>query len=157
MIFGAARKKKKSLSFMEMKCYKSLFSFCLAVTILAAACTKGVEPQDIHAIDYNDTTLPIVVINNPSNNQSFKSGDIIHVSGKVTDNSLFQGSIRFTDDASGSIMKEQQYEIHGLQEYNFDLPYPASVLVVSNYTVTVQYEDHGLNITTQSVKIKINP
>jgi hypothetical protein len=157
MIFGAAGKRKKNLSFMEMKRYKIVLSFCGVMIILAAACTKGVEPPDIHAIDYSDSTIPAVVINNPSNNQSFKSGDIIQVSGNVTDNSLFQGSIRIVDDASGTIVKQQLYDIHGYQEYDFDLQYQATVSVVTNYTITVQYQDHGLNIGSQSVKVKINP
>jgi len=79
------------------------------------------------------------------------------VEGKVTDNGLYQGSIRITDDANGSLIKEQLYEIHGFQLYNFSLAYRAAVTVITNYTVTVQYEDHGLNKATKAVKVKVNP
>ena len=138
---------------------KILFSFCIGIAIVITACSKagGTAEDELHIIDSSDTTMPIVQINSPSDNQSFISGDTIKVEGKVTDNGLYQGSIRITDDANGSLIKEQLYEIHGFQLYNFSLAYRAAVTVITNYTVTVQYEDHGLNKATKAVKVKVNP
>ena len=126
--------------------------------MIAAGCSKGGSAEDDqHIINLNDSTTPVIELKNPTDNQVFTSGAIIKVEGKVTDNSLYQGSIRIKDDAGGALVKEQLYEIHGAQSYDFYVEYKASVTVVTNYTVTVQYEDHGFNNVTKTVKVKVNP
>ena len=129
--------------------------------IAFAGCSKGgssLDDNDWHiSTDGGDTTIPLVIINTPLDNQVFTNGDIIKVDGKVTDNSLYRGSIKITDDASGAVIKEQLYEIHGLESYNFSIEYKTSVTAVANYKVIVQFEDHGLNANTKSVKVKVNP
>jgi Bacterial Ig domain len=141
-----------------MRRYKILFSFCVAITIIVVACSKGgTAAQDSHISDFSDSTTPVVEILNPSDNQAFRSGDTIKIDGKVTDNSLYRGSIRITNDANAAVILEQLYEIHGYQLYNFHLEYKISVSAASNYTVTVQYEDHGLNAGIKTVKVKVDP
>jgi hypothetical protein len=150
-------KKKKNLSFTAMK-RKILFSFCIATAIIVAACSKGGQAaEDPHTSDFSDSTTPVVELKSPTDNQLFTSGDIIKVEGKVTDNSLYRGSIGITDDANAAIVKEQLYVIHGYQSYDFYVEYKTAVTVVTNYTVTVQYEDHGLNAGIKAVKVKVNP
>ena len=130
----------------------------LSVIIICASCTTGGTPTpDIHTYDNNDFTTPIVEIYTPSDNQVFASGDTIKVDGKVTDNSLYRGSVRITDDATGSVIKEQLYEIHGFTSYNFHIEYKTAVSAISNYTVSVQFEDHGANNGSKSAKVKVNP
>ena len=156
MTCGVA-KKKKNLSFTTMK-LKILFSFCIATTIIVTACSKGGQAaEDPHISDFSDSTTPAVDLKSPIDNQSFTSGDIIKVEGKVTDNSLYQGSIRIKDDASGNLVKEQLYVIHGYQSYDFYVECKTAVTVVTNYTVTVEYDDHGLNAGIKTVKVKVNP
>lgn len=41
--------------------------------------------------------------------------------------------------------------------YNFNLNHTSSVPIITNYTVTVFFEDHGLNSVSKTVKIKVNP
>jgi hypothetical protein len=150
--------KKKNLNFTEMNWSKTLFILCVATAIIAGACSKGGEAtQDPHTTDFSDSTTPVVELYTPTDNQVFTSGDTIKVDGKVTDNSLYRGSIRITNDANNSVVLEQLYEIHGFQLYNFHIEYKTMVTAVTNYTVTVQYEDHGLNNGIQTAKIKINP
>ena len=132
--------------------------FVLLIAIIS--CSKGggtATEEDPHVFTLGDTTTPIVILNTPTDNQLFANGDIIKVDGKVTDNSLYRGSIKITDDASGAVIKEQLYEIHGLESYNFSIEYKTSVTAVANYKVIVQFEDHGLNANTKSVKVKVNP
>ncbi len=132
----------------------------LAGIISFVSCSKGGgsnPEEDLHVLDAGDTTSPIVILNTPLDNQVFTSGDIIKVDGKVTDNSLYRGSIKITDDATGAVIKEQLYEIHGLESYNFSIEYKTSVTAVANYKVIVQFEDHGLNANTKSVKVRVNP
>jgi hypothetical protein len=129
------------------------------MVVINIACSKGGTPaDDPYAYNPGDSTTPVIVLNTPTDNQSFSTGDIIKIDGKVTDNSLYRGSIRITnDDAAGAIILEQLYEIHGFQLYNFHVEYKTAVTAVANYTVTVRYEDHGLNEDIKSVKVKVNP
>ena len=147
-------KKKKKNSFVIVKyslIYCLLFFFC-------ASCGKGGAVADeVHAIDTNDTSFPVLEVNTPTDSQSFTSGSTIDVTGKVSDNSLYQGSIVIRNEANGSIVKEQYYEIHYIPTYNFSLPFTISVTAATEYTVIVKFEDHGHNQTVKAVQIKVNP
>jgi hypothetical protein len=137
---------------------KFALAFCSIVTGIIMSCSGGGQlPPDYHYSDFNDSTTPVVDIYTPTENQVFNSGDTIKIDGRVTDNSLYRGSVKITNDATGAVVKEQQYEIHGFQAYNFHVEYKTSVAAVSNYTVTVQYEDHGLNNGLKNVRVKVNP
>jgi len=132
--------------------------------MLFAACSKGGTTTEDnggggpHVDIPNDVTPPVIIINTPVDNQVFVSGNNISITGKLTDDyGLYRGSIRVTNDANGSLLKEQLYEIHGFLSYNFSLPYTAVVTTPANYTVTISFEDHGSNIATKSVKVKVNP
>jgi hypothetical protein len=140
----------------------------LAILISLAACTKGgAGTGDVdggsggnssHLNNPADTTPPVVKINTPVADQVFATGGVINVTGKVTDgDGLYRGSIRITNNVNGAVLKEQLYEIHGILQYDFNVSYAASVTVVSDYTVTVSFEDHGQNITSVSAKVKVNP
>jgi hypothetical protein len=138
-----------------------------AILAIVAGCSKSggaADPTDggggggPHITNNADTTPPVVEIYTPTPDQVFSTGNTISVTGKVSDgDGLYRGSIRITNDATGSILKEQLYEIHGVLQYNFTVAYTPSVTAVSDYTVTVSYEDHGQNITSKTVKIKVNP
>ncbi len=134
-----------------------LFSSVFFLAALASCSKAGKAGTDPHVSDFSDNTTPVVEVYNPVQDQVFTSGDTIKIEGKVTDNSLYRGSIRITNDDNGTILKEQLYEIHGYQLYNFGLSYKTSVSSVSNYAITVQYVDHGLNSGMKTVKVKVNP
>jgi len=135
------------------------------------ACTSGgVDPNDPNGggghggggggagSSPQDTTAPVLNIVTPTDNQVFTSGASINVTGNINDDlGLYRGSIRITNDANGQILKEQLYEIHYILAYNFNISYTPLVSSPSDYTVTVSFEDHGLNTTSKSVKIKVNP
>jgi hypothetical protein len=132
--------------------------------LLTAACGKsGVSGDDgsdsgPHIVNTQDTIPPVIELLTPVTNQVFNPGDMVSVTGKVTDgDGLYQGSIRITNDANNNILKEQLYVIHGITQYDFSVSQALSVTAVTNCTVTVVFEDHGLNTVTKSVKIKINP
>ena len=121
-------------------------------------CTRdGISPNDgPHVINNNDTTFPVITINKPFSDQVFITGETISVEGKVTDLALYRGKIQILNSANNNIIKEQAYEIHGLPEYNFSLSHKTSETSASEYTITVSFEDHGLNISTKTVKVKVN-
>lgn len=134
-----------------------------AITIAAVSCSKGGATADNgngggHINNPSDTIPPALIVNTPTDNQVFSNGNVITVSGRITDTEgLYRGSIRITNDANGSLVKEQLYEIHGVPLYNFSVSHAAVVSTASDYTVTVWFEDHGYNAASKSVKIKVNP
>jgi hypothetical protein len=128
--------------------------------VLAQSCTKGPsgsngEDDPLHFIDNNDTTYPVITIVKPVVNQVYNNGNAIIVEGSVSDNGLYQGVIKITADASGTVVKQQAYEIHGQPGYNFNISHTATA--AGDFTVSVEFEDHGLNKTVKTVKIKVNP
>jgi hypothetical protein len=148
---------KKNRSFTRMKRLRLIIT--LASLGILSACSKGGStPDDNHIIDNNDVIAPVIEITTPTDGQVFANGNSINVTGKVTDDGgLYRGSIRITNDANGSLVKEQLYEIHGFQSFNFNISHTTSITAVSDYTVTVRFEDHGTNVTAASVKVKVNP
>jgi hypothetical protein len=111
-----------------------------------------------HVFTPEDTTAPGLTIYTPTANQEFLNNSVISITGKLTDNNgLYRGTIKIVNDNNGLVLVNQAYEIHGLLEYNFSLVHTVSVTTASIYTVTVSFEDHGLNTTTKSVKVKVNP
>jgi hypothetical protein len=145
---------------------KWLILTCLSAAFMInfTGCSKGSSASndnndnDPHVFNPADTIAPIIEINSPMLNQVFSSGNIINVTGKVTDgDGLYQGSISIVNDANNAVLKEQLYVIHGLLQYDFNISHTASVTTISDYTITIEFEDHGLNKTSNSVKVKVNP
>ena len=148
---------------MLMKQKPLLLIFCFAFTLFIGSCSKGGTAADDHSGGGGnpspvDVTPPTLDVFTPTANQVFASGNNIDVTGKITDDlGLYRGSIRITKDATGEVVKEQLYEIHYILSYNFNVSYTTSVTTPTDYTVTVFFEDHGLNSATKSVKVKVNP
>jgi len=134
---------------------------CIALlSLLFTHCSSGGYGQETdpnHVLNFSDSTYPVIEITTPSTDQEFKSGSAISITGKITDNSLYQGSISIKDEGTGNKVKEQVYEIHGLSSYNYSLTWTPSVTQITSYIITVAFEDHGFNETTKSVRVKINP
>jgi phosphate-selective porin len=161
--FGAI-KKKKNLRFTRMKKTIQHILYWSLLTVAFTACSKGGtttnndDGSDQHVLTPTDVIAPVITIATPSAGQVFTSGNVISITGRLTDDyGLYRGIIKITNDANGAILKEQAYEIHGLKLYDFNLTYNTAVTVAADYTVTVAFEDHGLNMTTTSVKVKVNP
>ena len=133
-------------------------SALLVIAVTSCSTNGGIPPNDDpHGLDLNDYTTPVVDIYTPTDNQVFVSGDTIRITGRVTDNGLYQGFVRISNEANSAILKNQEFEIHGFQFYNFNIEYKTSVTVASDYTVTVQFEDHGRNAGIKNVRVKVNP
>ncbi len=149
-------KNKKSFF---VKLQTPILLFVLFATAIFS-CTKAgsgtAKPDDPHVINFKDTVFPVVTIAKPTPNQVFKNGDVIEIAGKVTDTSIYRGKLKIVNDANGTIVKEQEYELHGLPLYDFSLTHQTSVSTTGNYTVTAEWEDHGFNVTTKSVKVKVD-
>jgi len=133
------------------------------MTFIVNACSKGGDATDDsgggpHIVTPNDVTAPEVSIFTPAANAVFTNGSVIKISGTVTTYyGLYRGNIKMGNDANGTVLMNQPYEIHGFLLYNFDINHTASVAAASDYTITVSFEDHGANVGTKSVKVKVNP
>ncbi len=111
-----------------------------------------------HVVADDDTTRPVLTIVTPVNNQTYTSGTAISVTGTISDDlGLYRGSIRITNDITAEVLKEQLYEIHGVKNYNFSVNTPATVTAATGFTVSIFYEDHGLNSVSQTLKVLVNP
>ena len=146
------------------KIINSFFNTGIAVLtmLLFFSCSKNTgggsnDDGDHIPVDNNDVSYPVIVIDKPLADQVFVSGDTIKIQGRITDNGLYRGKIKIVNDASGLALLDQAYEIHGLTLYDFSLAYKTSVTSVSNFTVSAEFEDHGLNLTIKTVKVKVNP
>ena len=141
-----------------------LLLFLITGALFAVSCSKGGSSSNDNGGGPHptpspiDTIAPVLNINTPIPNQIFTSGNVINITGRITDDlGLYRGFIRITNDANALILKEQLYEIHYVLAYDFNISYTPNVSVPSDYTVTVSFEDHGYNSTTKSVKVKVNP
>ncbi len=130
------------------------------VILVHLSCSKGGATNDPgnHINNPNDTVAPVLTVNTPVPDQAYSSGGTIQISGRITDDlGLYRGAIKIINDATGATIKEQLYEIHGLPAYDFNVNHIATVSTVTNFTVSVWFEDHGYNSATKTVKIKVNP
>ncbi len=139
----------------------SFFILLSLVTVLTIeSCSKGGATTDDtpHVVTPEDNTPPEIFIFTPTTSQVFTSGNVISMTGRITDDlGLFRGTIKVINDGTGAVLMSQAYEIHGQKLYNFNLNYTTAVTAASDYTVTVSFEDHGANTTSKSVSVKVNP
>ncbi|GEM_PF-677754 len=143
---------------------QSIFIFLIMAGFLAACSKSGGSTDEgaggggPHIVTDNDTTRPVLTVMTPLNNQVFANGSSVSVTGSITDDmGLYRGYIRITNDVTGEVVKEQLYEIHGILSYNFNVSAAVTVTAATDYTVSVFYEDHGLNGVSRTMKVKVNP
>jgi hypothetical protein len=139
-------------------------SFHLAVivsaAVLIASCGKvGVAAdEDINGIDQNDDVFPVITTIKPTPNQVYVSGDSIIAEGSVTDEKvMYKGRVQLKNDANGLMVADNYYETHFLKTLNYRLAYKAIVTVPTDFSVILDFQDHGANAVTATIKVKVNP
>jgi hypothetical protein len=147
---------------MKMRIIKLFGLSVLSSVLLFISCSKSgttvADDDGPHVYVPTDSIAPVLEIYTPVQNQEFANGSSVSITGKISDDlGLYRGSVKMVNDANGSVLLNQAYEIHGLLQYNFNLNQAASVTAQTVYTITVSFEDHGYNSVTKSVKIKVNP
>jgi hypothetical protein len=86
------------------------------------------------------------------------SGDSIIVEGKVTDDKkLYKGKVQIKNDTTNLVMADSFYETHFLPAINFRLAYKATVTAPTDFSILVEFRDHGDNVSTATIKVKVNP
>ena len=142
-----------------MKKIAYLVALVSASAIIIISCTKvgGAAEDDPTAIDNSDNVPPVLTITRPTPNQVYTSGDSIIVEGNAKDEKkMYKGHVQLKD-LNGGLVTDSYYETHFLSILNFRLAYKAIVSTSTEYTVYIEFQDHGLNTVSQTIKVKVNP
>jgi hypothetical protein len=136
---------------------KTLFCIC---ALFFFSCSRVGSPDGVinHEHDENDDIFPVITVDKPTDNQQFANGDTIFIKGLFSDNKkLYNAWIKIHDDAFGSLIKQQYFETHVSATIPFDIYHITTVTQPSNYTISLEVEDHGFNKSYKTMKIKVNP
>ena len=143
-----------------MKKYFYFTAILILTSVIMISCSKaGSESEgSLDAIDQDDDVFPVITFSKPTANQVYTSGDSIMVEGKVTDDKkLYKGKVQIKNDADNLVMADSFYETHFLPAINFRLAYKAVVTVPTDFSILVEFRDHGDNVSTATIKVKVNP
>ena len=143
-----------------MKGYLYLKGLLVLGSVILISCSKvgspGEEPLD--AIDQNDDVFPTITVLKPTANQVYTSGDSIIVEGKVTDEkTLYKGKVEIKNDVNSLIVANGNYETHYLAIMDYRLAYKAVITTPTDFTIRVEFQDHGANTSVTTLKVKVNP
>jgi hypothetical protein len=129
--------------------------------LLIVSCSKvgsGPGADNPDAIDQNDNIFPTIIVSKPTANQVYISGDSIIVEGKVTDDKkMYKGKVQIKNDVNNFVMAEAYYETHFLAAIDYRLAYKAVVTVPTDFSILLEFQDHGANTSTATIKVKVNP
>jgi len=143
-----------------MKRFFYFIGMLVLASVTLVSCSKVGSPgeETLDAIDQNDDVLPTITISKPTANQVYVSGDSIIVEGKVTDDKIvYKGKVQIKNDANNLVVADNYYESHFLQAINFRLAYKAVVTAPTDFSILVEFQDHGANTSTAIIKVKVNP
>ena len=132
----------------------------VSTATLIASCSKvgAGEEEDINAIDENDNVFPVITASKPTPNQVYASGDSIIVEGSVTDEKvMYKGKVQIKNDVNGFMVADNYYETHFLKTINYRLAYKAVVTAPTDFSVILEFQDHGGNSVSSTTKVKVNP
>jgi len=143
-----------------MKGYLYFIGMLVLGSVIMISCSKvggpGEEPLD--AIDQNDDIFPTITVSKPTANQVYTSGDSIIVEGKVTDEkTLYKGKVEIKNDVNSFVAANGNYETHYLATMDYRLAYKALVTTPTDFTIRVEFQDHGANTSVITLKVKVNP
>ena len=144
-----------------MKRFGYLAVITFSLSVLVSSCSKvgsGADDDNPNAIDESDNVFPVIIVTKPAANQVYTSGDSIVVEGKVTDEKkMYKGKVQIRNDANNFVMAENYYETHFSASFNFRLAYKAEVTSPTDFSILLEFQDHGTNTSTATIKVKVNP
>jgi hypothetical protein len=107
-----------------------------------------------------DTVKPVLTIGEPAEGTIFTLTDDpeVHIEFTVTDEtSLHELSVE-VKDASGAVIYTDAPSVHDLKLLDYHEHFePTGITGEVSMTLTVTAEDHGANVTTQTVNFKVKP
>lgn len=144
-----------------MKRFYYLAVITFSVSGLVWSCSKvgsATDADNPNAIDETDNVFPVITVTKPTANQVYKSGDSIIVEGKVTDEKkMYKGKVQIKNDANNFVMAENYYETHFSLFFNYRVAYKAEVTAPTDFSILLEFQDHGTNTSTSTIKVKVNP
>jgi len=143
-----------------MRRYFYLIGVIAVISLIIISCNKvGAGPeQNLDTEDKSDNTAPILTITKPITNQVYISGDSIIVDGKAMDEKvMYKGKVQIKNDATGVVVAESSYETHFLNTLTFHVAYKAIVTASTDFSAIIEFQDHGYNLVSSTIKVKVNP
>jgi len=143
-----------------MKRYFYFMGMLVLTSVIMISCTKvgAGEEENSNMIDEEDDVFPVITVSKPTANQVYISGDSIIVEGKVIDNKIvYKGKVQIKNDANNLVMADGYYESHFLSAINYRVAYKAIVTAPTDFSILVEFQDHGANTSTTTIKVKVNP
>lgn len=143
-----------------MRRHSYIINAIVLTSLVIVACSKvgSGNGDDPNAIDPGDKVPPVITVTKPTDNQVYATGDSIIVQGKTTDDRVvYKGKINLINDATNAVVAEANYESHTLTAIDFRLAYKAIVTAQTSFTVYVEFQDHGFNTVSSTLKVKVNP
>jgi len=132
----------------------------IAAAVLCCACAcgrSGQQGDDFPHHDHQDTSFPVIQILRPTANQVFRNSDTIFVEGVARDNHLHGGNVQIINDSDSSVLKQQVYDMHGINQHPFFVTHRVATSLSTTYTVRVEYKDFAQNRSVRSVKVTVQP
>jgi len=144
---------------MKRVFYLAVIIFSVSVIVLSCSKVGSVaDNDDPTEIDQNDDVFPVITVSKPTANQIYANGDSIIAEGKVTDDKkMYNGKVQIRNDANNFVMADNYYETHFLSAMNYRLAYKAEVTSPTDFSILIEFQDHGLNTSTVTIKVKVNP
>jgi len=140
--------------------YVKYISLFLSTTVIIISCTRvggAAAEENLDAIDEDDSVFPVITVSKPADNQVYTSGDSIIMEGEVTDDKIvYKGKVMIKNDAN-LVVADANYESHYLTAISYRLAYKAIVTVPTDFTILIEFQDHGGNVATKTLKVKVNP
>ena len=143
-----------------MKNFLSLIVIFVVGSVIMLSCGKvgAAQEETPDMIDQNDDIFPVINVSKPTANQVYTSGDSIIVEGVVTDNKIvYKGKVQIKNDANNLVLADGLYESHFLTAINYRVAYKAVVTVPTDFSILIEFQDHGANVSTTTLKVKVNP
>lgn len=103
-----------------------------------------------------DSTVPVITLSAPLNNQVYKNGDNVIITGTVTDNSLHELRINITNTGNGASLYSNVISVHNLTSYAINSSWKSAITAATTAVVKVEAEDHDGNVAEQKATVTIN-
>lgn len=127
------------------------------ITMVFVACLSIYSCHKSDAVDKNP---PVLTLNTPVSNATYTNGQVVSITGTITDESLHELLISITKDADGSTLftPSNPPEVHDLTSYNINEKWtPTGFTTATSVTLKVSAEDHSSNITIKTIKFTLQP
>ena len=102
-----------------------------------------------------DNLAPVLTITAPTESQSVKTGTDLKITGKLTDDSLHELTVKITQTADGKELFSTSPTVHDFTTYDINETWKPTVTVDTDMTLTVTAIDHKDNTVTKTVKFKV--